>query len=206
MTTKWITISGICLSLCAISVVNAQEKPQNHNCIVCGGSAVGEMYVEQFKGRWIAACQGECSEHWAANPDQFFLKLQSRGALLDENSLSEQKASNGWLYLGLYVLLGLIFGAMCAYVAVTNGHGAVGWFFAGLFLNAAGLIAILIKGQGDLSKHPTGVPAGFAKVPLTYTPVRCQTCGEENHPSAPICSQCGEKLDPTVIAETSKLS
>lgn len=164
------------------------------------------MHIERFKGRRVAVCPGECREHWKANPNQFFLKLQSRGALFDENSIPESKGNNGWLYLGMYVLVGLIFGAICAYVAVTQGHEATGWFLAGLVLNVIGLIAVLVKGQGDLSKYPAGVPVGFAKVPSTYTPVVCQTCGGENHPSASICSQCGAEQKSTVETEASKLS
>ena len=208
MATKWIILSGILLAVSVLSVAMAQETPQGRDCIVCSGPTGAEAEMEQFKGRWVAVCPGKCSEDWRANPDEFFLKMQSRGALFDENATAtpEQKANNGWLYFGLYVLTGLIFGAMCAYLAVTQGHGVMGWFFAGLFLNVVGLIAILIKGQGDLSKFPAGVPAGFAKVPLTYTPVACPGCGGENHPSASICSRCGAGLEPTVVAETSKLS
>lgn len=199
-------ILSLLLLLIISPPVSAKERPASGDCVVCDGPAGVQAIVEQFKGRWVTICPGKCGEHWNANPDQFFLKLQSNGALFDENSISQETASDGLLYLVCYFLIGLMFGAMCAYVALTNGHNPVFWFLAGFLVNILALIVILLKDHGDLSQLPAGVPPGLSKIPATYDPVSCPGCGRENHPSAGHCSACGAALDPTVNSEVSRLS
>ena len=206
MSTKWNILSGLFITLNLLSFAAAQQTHPGRDCIVCEGPTGATAHIEQYQGRWVAVCPGPCQEHWAAHPDKYFLKLRSHGALFDENSISEKKANNGWLYLGMYVLIGLIFGAMCAYIAVTNGHGAIAWFWSGMLFNVLALIAIFIKRQGDMSQWPEGVPDGFGKVLLTYSPVNCQTCGGQNHPSAPVCNHCGTGLEPATKSESTKLN
>ena len=105
----------------------------------------------------------------------------------------------GWLYFGIYVLFGLVFSAVCGYLAVGRGLAPLPWFFAGLAGNVAALAVLLATPRGA---GAADVPAGLAKVPTTHRPLPCPRCGAPNHPAAAACAGCGATLAPAVEPET----
>ncbi len=114
----------------------------------------------------------------------------------------------GWLVFGLYVLAGLLAGAVCSYVALDRGLPAWGWFFAGLAANVVAVAAVMTRGR---AAGATGGPAGsglskpgMTKIPTTPSPVACGHCGERNHPAASACASCGHALEPAFEPETAR--
>ncbi len=170
-------------------------------CLVCGDAIVGPGLLLVHRGRQVFLCSEACSNAFASSTETYFRRLQPRGALFDEEAWTASGTLNdAWLWLGLYVLAGLLFGAACSYLAVNRGQPATPWFFAGLLVNLLALAAILVwpkKPPGELE----GIPSGLKKVPLTRAPVLCPACGNENHPAATACLGCGAALQPTVRAE-----
>ena len=135
------------------------------------------------------------------NQEKYFSKLQPKSALFTE-SMGQQKAlSMGWFVFGIYILVGLFFGALTSHAAVGKGLRPIPWFFGGLIFNALGYLAVIMK----KSEAVKDVPAGFAKVPLTSAPSICPECGYENHPTAKICSGCGIALNPKETSEIDML-
>lgn len=184
-----------------------QRIGQGEQCLVCDHRIFDKGVIEiRYQGRTFFVASGEMLRKFAADPDYYFSKIQSRAALFDENSVGRGQMSLGWLGFGLYVLLGLVIGAACAYVAVTKGLSPVAWFFAGLFGNGAVLAVLLNTSPNKDGQAPTGIPAGLRKVPTTYGPATCDACGVSNHPSASACSQCGAALQPAVEPETARVS
>lgn len=128
-----------------------------------------------------------------------------QGALFQEATEPSSPLKDAWLVLGLYVVAGLVAGALCGYLAVGRGLSPLPWFFAGLLLNVVALGAVLLtRGSADLSRFPGGIPAGLTKVPTTRAPQRCSRCSADNHPAARVCLSCGSRLEPLVEAETDR--
>jgi uncharacterized paraquat-inducible protein A len=142
---------------------------------------------------------------WNENSESLFASLQPRSALFQETSKPASPLARGWFLLGLYIMLGLLAGAVCGYVAVARGLAPMRWFFAGLAFNVVALLALLARPRADTSKLPAGIPPGLAKVPTTRTPMPCPKCGAENHPAATRCTGCGADLQPSVESDLQRL-
>jgi len=128
---------------------------------------------------------------------------QPKGALFQPPEEPSSPLKDAWLFLGLYVVLGLVAGATCGYLAVGRGLSPLPWFFAGLLLNVVALGVLLVaRRPSDLSHYPGGIPSGLTKVPTTRAPQRCPGCGADNHPAARVCTSCRGPLVPLVDAET----
>lgn len=178
---------------------------EGEQCIVCGQTIDGLEVVEvRYKGRsfFVAA---KMLDELKGDPDTYFEKLQARSALFDERAMEGRRTSSGWLYFGVYVLVGLVFAALCGYLAVSRSLAPIPWFFAGLAGNVVALAVLLATPRGDASALPAGVPAGLAKVPVTRLPVPCPSCGTSNHPAAAACSGCGTGLAPALEPETARV-
>ena len=186
--------------------VEIDRKPgEGEQCIVCEQAIEGLEVVEvRYKGRsfYVAAKMLEAFEN---DPDAYFEKLQARSALFDERAMEGRRTQKGWLYFGGYVLVGLIFAAICGYLAISRSLAPLPWFFAGLAGNVAALAVLLATPRGDAAALPAGMPAGLAKVPTTRASVACAGCGAFNHPAASACSGCGSALTPAIEPETARV-
>ncbi len=181
-----------------------EERPADgEQCIVCRQAIhEGEIIEVRYKGRTFHVA-ASMLEKFEADPDRYFHTLQARAALFDEAAMETPPMRTGWLMFGVYVLVGLVCGAGCSYIALNRGLPARGWFFAGLFVNVAALAAILMtKPVADGALAPP--PPGLAKIPATLTPRACPHCGHTDHPSASICSSCAQTLEPAVEPETAR--
>lgn len=183
--------------------VLGEHPGEGEQCLVCGQPVYGEDVVEiRYKGRVFYVAAG-MADDFRRDPDRYFRKLQARAALFDEEQVREAPLATGWLLVGLYVLAGLLCGALAAYLAVGRSRPPLTWFLAGLLGNVVALAALLLLPRGAPAELPAGIPPGLAKVPRTRSPAACPTCGAPNHPAAAHCSQCGSALSPLVAPETS---
>ncbi len=178
---------------------------EGERCIVCDQQVYGDDVVEiRYQGRRFYV-KADMLDDFDADPLRYFAELQARSGLFDERAVGGGRVSTGWIAFGVYVVLGLVFAALCGYLAIGRGHAPLPWFFAGLAGNVAALFVLLATPRGDLGSLPAGVPAGFAKVPLTRRPVSCPSCGETNHPAAVACGGCGASLTPAIEPETARV-
>lgn len=182
------------------------EAPgQGEQCLVCRQPIHGATVVTvRYKGR-VFHVKAAMLDELEADPESHFRVLQAHSALFDEDAMEgtigAAAGGRGWLYFGLYVLAGLLFGAVSGGVAVARGHRPLRWFFAGLVVNVVALGALLARPRGA-EGGPEGLPAGLAKVALTRSPRRCPHCGAPNHPAARTCSGCSGRLRAAAEAET----
>ena len=176
-----------------------EVRPGDH-CIVSGKPLGPDDVCFLVDGRRVPL-KKEAVPIFLSNQEKYFSKLQPKSALFTE-SMGQQKAlSMGWFVFGIYILVGLFFGALTSHAAVGKGLRPIPWFFGGLIFNAFGYFAVIMK----KSEAVKDVPAGFAKVPLTSAPSICPECGYENHPTAKICSGCGIALNPKESSEIDML-
>lgn len=181
------------------------QESSSPRCDVCQREIPNHDHDTIHRGRTVHLCSKECAAAFTADPEAYFAKLQPRGALFQESAQPQDMMPRGGFWFGVYVLMGLVFGAIAAYAAIHRGRPAGPWFFAGLFFNVWALAALLVRptksraGPGD--QDPEGVPSGLRKVPVTRDPTTCPNCGLDNHPSARKCSHCGAELSPTAQSE-----
>lgn len=201
---------GSAFALCIPAAANQQtprrdvSELQDASCTVCPKPIDGEGVEIRYRGRTLRFHPGACEHHWTEDPDGVFARVSPRGANFAESPSLVARLRDGWFGFGTYVLVGLLSGAACAYIAVGRGRVAASWFFLGLLFNVLALLAVLVQ-RKLATRDPEGVPSGMNKVPVTRTPLRCNSCGSENHPSATQCLACGSALKSTAASELSFL-
>jgi hypothetical protein len=181
-------------------VVLDQRAADGEQCIVCKlPIQAGEIVEVRYKGRrfFVAA---KMLSRFEADPETYFHALQAHGGLFDEAAMETPPMRTGWLFFGLYLLVGLVAGAGCSYVAIDRGLPAWGWFFAGLAANVLAVGAVLTRAR----RAGVAAAPGLTKIPITHAPVACSACDEPHHPAASACASCGHDLVPTVEPETAR--
>ncbi len=176
-----------------------EVRPGDH-CIVSGKPLGSDDICLLVDGRRVPM-KKEALNIFLDNKEKYFSKFQPKSALFTEDTKNTKALSMIWFFMGIYVIIGLIFAAITSHTAVTKGFKPIPWFFAGFLLNAFGYLFIITK----QSITPEKVPEGLKKIPLTLAPTICQHCGNGNHPSATNCSNCGSMLDPLVKSEIERL-
>ncbi len=178
------------------------EPRKGESCVVCGKAIGATDRVYEVEGQRVPLHTGACDNAFRRNPGYFLARLKPRGAFLGAEPNLGPNVSWGWFAFGSYVLLGLVFGALCAYRAINHALRPLPWFLAGFFLNLLGFLALISWSVGASSM--AGLPPGLVKVPTTYSPRVCPRCGTTNHPSAAACIGCGNKIDPLVTSEVTR--
>lgn len=140
----------------------------------------------------------------AQPPKKISLRESPKSALFrsDMPDKNSNPARTNWLWFGLYILSGLIFGGLSGYVAVSKGLPPRLHFFIGFFLSVVGYVYVLTR----VSSVKQNVPAGLTKVPETYAPAPCEKCGYANHPAAKTCAGCGTRLHPALASDVDRLN
>lgn len=188
----------------AAELLAQKVRPKGvESCLVCNKAIGPEDVVYLVEGQRVPVHRGTCDAELRARPRTFLAKLKPRGAFLDASSLSAQ-ASYGWLYLGLYVLAGLVFAALAAHRAFHVGRRPLAWLAVGLIGNLPGYLVLLALPKREV-RALAGIPPGLGKIASTYSPQACPYCGAENHPSASECSGCAAKLNPTTESEAARI-
>jgi hypothetical protein len=183
-------------------------------CIVCNHSVGPDDSVYLVQGQRMPVHAGAEEHEFFLHPRKYLMRMKPvGGALLGADSNQPGMAnragndrpgvSSMWIYSGLYVLLGLVFAALCAHRALHTGYSPGLWFGLGLVLNAIAYILLLTRPKREVYA-PAGVPLGLGKIAVTHAPQRCPQCGAFNHPSAVRCLHCGANLSPRVNSEVNR--
>ena len=171
-------------------------------CLVCDKPIGDEDVVYLVNGQRVALHTVRCYAVFQKEPAKFLVLLRPRGAFLGTSG-EGQELSFVWFLTGLYVLLGLVFAALCAQHALSAGRNPVTWFVLGMGLNAIGYLLLLTRPKLEVHA-PGGVPEGLVKVATTFAPLPCPNCGGMNHPAANQCAACRGKLQPVEVSEVGK--
>lgn len=184
-------------------VIGKQVEPRpGETCLVCNLPLDKDDVAYLVNGQRLAVHRKTCYDKLLSDPWRFLALLRPQGAFLGAG-LEARGLSPAWFLLGLYVLTGLLFAALCAHRALHAGHNPAAWFGVGLAINLVGYLWLLTKPMKDVHA-PEGIPGGLAKIPATYSPEVCPACGKANHPSAHACASCGAQLRPAIPSEVEK--
>ncbi len=146
----------------------------------------------------------DCYDRFVHSPRKWLSHLEPGGGAFLGAEAGAGGPSWAWIWLGIYVLAGLTFAAICAQRSLEVGYAPAAGFALGFFLNLPGYL-FLVSRQRRPVQAPEGIPAGLRKAPSTYSPITCPRCGMANHPSAQACIACGVKLLPRIVSEVSKV-
>jgi len=182
-------------------VVRAAEPRTGEICLVCN-KPVGDGDVAYLvNGQRAPVHSSVCDGQLRANPAAVLAPLRPHGAFLGAETEQPALASR-WFVFGLYVLIVLFFGALCAQLALHTGQKPVPWFLAGLAFNILGYAALRSRPR-QAFLAPGGISVGRSKIPSTHAPVACAICGAAVHPTASNCPGCGAELRPRARSEVS---
>ena len=177
-------------------------RPGVDRCVVCLKLlAVGDK-VYLVEGQRVGV-KGMMEDQLFADPWRYIAVLKPRGGLFGGEMAPGSGISDAWLVLGMYVLLGLAFSAVCAHRALNTGQAPVLWFLVGFFFNAFGYLALLLRSVDQKAAAPAKY-SGVVKIPSTAEPQSCPDCNALNHPSAAECSRCGSLLAPASVSEVTR--
>lgn len=183
-------------------VQQAPPKP-GEVCTVCEKPVKSGDLVYLVDGQRIAVHAGECDAALRAHPQRWLARLAPKGgAFLGTDA--RVALTSAWLYSGLYVVVGLIFAALCAQRSLRTGYSPGSGLLLGLVFNVLGYLFVITRPNRGV-KAPAGVPPGLHKIPTTYEPQPCPKCGDQNHPSATRCLGCGSALAPRIGSEVEKV-
>ncbi len=173
-------------------------------CLICN-EPVGEgdtVYI--VNGQRVPVHRGACDAKLRAELPRVVARLQPVSGFLGDRP-GESAVSRVWFFAGLYVLLALLFAALCGQRALHKGRRPVLWFGLGLVFPVLGYLVLAALPKRAI-EAPGGVPGGLHKVAATYRPQSCAKCGRENHPSATRCLGCGAPLVPEVVSEVARVA
>ena len=174
-------------------VVILSTKNGEH-CLVLGVLLDENGIAFIYRGRRVTLHRDAIAT-FVENPSKYFSKLQPRGALFQEDET--WSLGLGWLFLGVWMTLGLACGAAASHLALRKGRSPGFWFAAGVATNLVALATLLMRPTSDT----LALPNRLAKIPNTSPPLRCPECQAENHPTAKACSSCGAILAPAMESE-----
>lgn len=177
----------------------AVEPRSGEICLVCN-LPIGDGDVAYLvHGQRVAVHREVCNAKLLEHSEAVLAQLRPRGAFLGAE-VAQPGLASSWFLFGLYVLTGLIFGALCAHYALHAGLSPMAWFSGGLAFNVFGFVALLTRPRRAIAA-PGGVPSGLGKIAATHAPASCLKCGAAFHPSAARCPDCGAELSPNIVSE-----
>jgi hypothetical protein len=168
-------------------------------CVVCGLEIESIDLVFVYEGRRVAVHRDKV-DSFLASPDKYFSSLQARGALFNEESVSQNQMQLGWFYFGIWVAFSLLTAAFSANLAVRKAFPPLRWFIIGFVFNVVGVLVIALKSPNA----EVELPAHFAKLKTTAEPIDCPQCASPIHPIARQCPKCGFVLHPASNSEVER--
>ena len=167
---------------------------EGETCVVCNTRLSPEDSAFLVDGQRIAVMKAMEAD-FLQNPLEYVAKYRPEGLIATGRSATVQPATTGaYFWIGLFAVVGLMFGGACAHMAVVKGQPPWQWFLLGFAFSVPATLA--------LARRPGVVPLdGLDKVPQTRQSTACLRCGSSNHPSAVICIGCGERLEPSAPSE-----
>jgi hypothetical protein len=192
---------GVCLAQEIPEQLLQTEVPPRAGeiCLGCNHPIGADDKCYLVEGQRVPVHRAGCDDSLRASPLRYLASLKPRGGFFG-GERAPGAVSNAWLLLGLYVLAGLCFAALCAHRALNQGLSPYLWFLAGFLFSAPAYLVLLTRP----AQRPE-YPAGLVKIPATAAPQACPQCGAMNHPAAERCLECGSALRPAILSEVSRL-
>lgn len=177
-----------------------RQLPTPLRCPVDGGAVESCEYGVAWQGRRYYMDGDACVRMFMADPETYAKRIEPRAALVSALRTDLPSYSPWVLYVSLFIVTGLVSGAVTSYVAVQKGLSGLTWFVLGFALNVVAVVMVLFcRGREMLFQTK-----GLSKTPHTHAPISCPACGNMNHPSAARCSGCRTGLTPNVQSDVAR--
>lgn len=134
---------------------------KGETCAVCNTPVTGKDVAYLVDGKRVAVMEA-MQEEFLQNPLLYVTKFRPEGMVVSARQAGS--LNSAYLWLGMYVLVGLLFGGACAHVAMTKGLPSLRWFFLGFFFSVPACLALAGK---PVSLDAPEVPDGLRKIPAT---------------------------------------
>ncbi|MCP5113322.1 MAG: hypothetical protein GY953_21020 [bacterium] len=183
-----------------VSVLAAEELSErlpvhdSETCVVCSREVAASGAAYLVGGQRIAVCQ-QCQPAFEAAPGAHIARLRPNSMIF--GAQTQSYLDDAWIWLGILILTGILFGGLSAHLAVRKGRPPLKSFLLGFFFSVPAYAFLLLKPASE----DKAAPAGMRKVPLTHDPAACPGCGNGNHPAAVRCSSCGAELTAHTASE-----
>ncbi len=169
-------------------------------CVVCGTALKDSGTAILYKGRRVPLANQEMLQQFLDRPEHYFAKLQPRGALFQEETVTNVSRRWGWFIFGVWVFVALLCAAIGAGLSLRKGYPPVKGFFIGLIGSLFGVAWMAARP----ARTNVRLPPHLAKLPTTAAPLACPSCGALNHPAAKKCPTCGAGLTPQITSEVER--
>ncbi len=170
---------------------------QGETCVVCNAPASTADIAYLVDGQRVAM-KREMEAEFLADPKRFVRNLQPEGMLFSARGVGD---ANWMLFAsGAYVLVGLLFGSLCAQLAMRKNLSVSTWFVYGLGANLFAWLAL----RARPAVQEVAMPGGLRKIQTTTDPLCCPHCEHENHPLAGRCLHCKGELTPAGTSEATR--
>ena len=176
--------------------------PYALHCPVDNDIAESQEFGALYQGRRYYMDRKACQKAFLADPERYAKEIEPRAALFASPRPDRVSYGPSFLYLGIYVVMGLFFGALASYIAIQKGLEGKNWFVGGFLLNIIAIVFLVTRPSKEMLFRSEGV----SKTPRTYEPDACPNCGKLNHPSANRCSRCEQALEARVESEVTRAS
>ncbi len=187
---------GVSLAPAGSPLTGPLPARPDETCVVCGRAvgASGAAYL--YEGQRLPVCERD-RRLLVADPETYAASSRPNNMIM--NPRAAGGLSGTWLWIGVYVLAGLVFGSLASLAALAQGRGPLAAFLLGFLFTVPGYLYVLSRGR---LPGAAAFPAGRFKQPGTQDPVKCPACGSTNHPAARRCSACGNTLEPAARSES----
>ena len=129
-------------------------------CTVCDRPLNSGDLVYLVDGQRVPVHAGDCDALLRAHPQKWLARLGPKGAAFLGTDVARVSLTNVWLYAGLYVLVGLLFAALCAQHALRVGYSPLTGLLLGFAFNVLGYLFVITRPKRPV-RAPTRVPAGL---------------------------------------------
>jgi len=164
-------------------------------CIVCDQPVRAGDPAYLYGGQRVAVCPND-EARFLADPAAYLAPLRPNNIVMNPEPTGDGRL---WLWMGLFALNGLLFGALAAQAAARKGRSMAAHFLAGFVFSLPGY---LYSATRPVQEGAPRLSPGEWKLHATREPEPCPHCGHANHPAARRCSGCGATLSPRVQPET----
>jgi hypothetical protein len=112
-------------------------------CVVCNSKLTKKDAAYLVDGRRFAVDRAMEAE-FLQNPLLYVTKFRpERAALADTQP--EHAFAGGYLWAGVFLVIGLMFGGACAQIAIAKGLSKWAWFVLGFFFSLPAVLALAAK-------------------------------------------------------------
>ena len=151
---RWLMIIVLVLPAVAdVTILGPFAARDGERCVVCNTRVTNEDSAFLVDGKRVAVMKG-MEAQFLADPVRYVTSLHPGGPV--DVTRPEQSAPRGYLWVGVFLMMELMFGAACAHLASVKGLSSWRWFLAGFLFSAPAVMVLAMRPMPEAA--PEGTP------------------------------------------------